>query len=308
MRTTSQAWKDNQVAQLRSKSLIKLIFNYYSSISNLTYTTKDEDDDRIPYIEIDNTKKVAGIVSLGDPTWTDIAQLSFSIPDNYIETLLIDLSMNVNMTVKLYENSTLSQTLTYTNVSHIEEEIDDAFDKVEVIFNLASSADANKRASLNYVRLLNNISSQKILTNDDIIKVNVNSSVDLLNRELPKNELIFEVDNSTKQYDIYNPNSDYYKLAKGQEIEVYYGYMINGSEEWVKGGTFYITDWSNDTSGLTFQITAQSSIALMDSLFYGAKSGSYYDSTLGYTTKPYELYDDYAFHSRAYIRRLCKCI
>ena len=122
MRSTSQGWKDNQAAQLRSKSLIKLVFNDYAPLTNITYTTEDEDDDRIPYLKIDNETKLAGIISLGDETWTDIAKLSFTVNEvgTFVSTLVVDLSMNVNVKINLYTGSTISQTLTYNNTSHIQ--------------------------------------------------------------------------------------------------------------------------------------------------------------------------------------------
>ena len=104
MRTTSQGWKDNQLAQLRSESLIKVVFPTYDTYTHISWVEEDYDDDRIPYIEIENKKKISGIVSLGDGSYMGSysAYITLELTTGYAKTLTISMGTNVNIRITYY--------------------------------------------------------------------------------------------------------------------------------------------------------------------------------------------------------------
>ena len=45
-------------------------------------------------------------------------------------------------------------------------------------------------------------------------------------------------------------------VIKRQEIVVRYGYKVNGAIEWIKAGTFYMSEWDTPSNGITAKFTA----------------------------------------------------
>ena len=54
-----------------------------------------------------------------------------------------------------------------------------------------------------------------------------------------------------------------------------YGYKINGSIEWIKGGTFYLSEWNSNQSKRTISFVAKSILDTMTDNYYGGLVNDY---------------------------------
>jgi len=59
---------------------------------------------------------------------------------------------------------------------------------------------------------------------------------------------------------------------KKQEIKIRYGYKINGAIEWIKAGTFYMSDWNTPSNGITAKFTARDLLEYMQGNFATAST------------------------------------
>lgn len=99
---------------------------------------------------------------------------------------------------------------------------------------------------------------QKVYSKSDLFGYTHSQTVDPVSTSLPKAEVSFAVDNTK---DTYNPdNTD--GLAKyfmeRQLVKTRYGYKMNdNSIEWIKGGVFYLSEWSATQNGREANFTAR---------------------------------------------------
>ena len=95
----------------------------------------------------------------------------------------------------------------------------------------------------------------------------------LLSGKLPANQISFSLDNSLGTY---NPNTA--NFDEHQKITVRYGFDYDGdgvADEWIKAGTFYLTEWNTPSNGLETSFEARDLLAFfMDKPYYGIKSGT----------------------------------
>lgn len=95
----------------------------------------------------------------------------------------------------------------------------------------------------------------------------------LLSGKLPTNKITFSLDNSLGTY---NPNTA--SFAEHQKITVRYGFDYNGdgvADEWIKAGTFYLTDWNTPANGMESSFEARDLLAFfMDKPYKGITTGT----------------------------------
>lgn len=95
----------------------------------------------------------------------------------------------------------------------------------------------------------------------------------LLSGRLPTNKISFSIDNSLGAY---NPNT--VSFAEHQKITVKYGFDYDGdgvADEWIKAGTFYLTEWNTPANGLETSFEARDLLAFfIDKPYKGITSGT----------------------------------
>lgn len=97
-------------------------------------------------------------------------------------------------------------------------------------------------------------------------------SVDPVSTSLPKFEIKFSVDNVNGEYNPYNTDGLAKYLMERQEIKARYGLkMDDGSVEWIKGGTFYLSEWYAKQNGLTAEFTARDLLEFLSDIYYDAE-------------------------------------
>ena len=96
-----------------------------------------------------------------------------------------------------------------------------------------------------------------VLTKNDIISYTHEQYGDLLTGELPKNHIEFSLDNTDGRWNPNNPTGMEKYLAERQKLTVRYGLDVNGAIEWIKAGTFYLSEWRTPSNGLEATFAAR---------------------------------------------------
>ena len=82
-----------------------------------------------------------------------------------------------------------------------------------------------------------------IYNKNDIFSFSHSQEVDPISATLPKSTISFSLDNTSGVYDVDNSKGIFQYFVGNQEIKVKYGYKIGNRVEWIKGGTFYLSNW-----------------------------------------------------------------
>lgn len=138
------------------------------------------------------------------------------------------------------------------------------------------------------------VGREKVFTKTDLIKYTHEQYSDIVTGDLPKNSIVFEIDNSDQQYNPDNPQGIYKYLLERQTLTVRYGYKIGENIEWIKGGTFYTSEWNAPQNGITAEFTARDLLEFMtDKFVKSANSVTLYDlATQALTQANLPLNDD----------------
>lgn len=94
-------------------------------------------------------------------------------------------------------------------------------------------------------------------TKSDLLSFTHEMDGDLLSGKLPKYSIEFTLDNSDGQWDPNNPTGMAQYLSERQKITVKYGLDVNGTVEWIKAGTFYLSEWHAPPNGLEARFVAR---------------------------------------------------
>lgn len=94
-------------------------------------------------------------------------------------------------------------------------------------------------------------------TKSDIISFEHEQYGDLLSGELPKNSITFTLDNSNGLWNPTNPAGMERYLSERQRLDVRYGLDVNGTIEWIKAGTFYLSEWYSPANGIEAHFVAR---------------------------------------------------
>ena len=122
----------------------------------------------------------------------------------------------------------------------------------------------------------------KVYGKSELFDYSHSQSVDLSSLSLPKSEIKFSIDNVDGEYNPYNRDGLAKYLMERQEVNARYGLkMDDGSIEWIKGGIFYLSEWSAKQNGLTAEFSARDLLEFMSSIYYDT---DYSEVTLGTPT------------------------
>jgi hypothetical protein len=118
------------------------------------------------------------------------------------------------------------------------------------------------------------IGIKRIYTKKDLMGFEHEQSVNLLSAELPKSAIVFKLDNSHNKWNPDNPTGAEKYLIEKQLLTVKYGFLIDGEVEWIKAGTFYMSEWETPSNGLEASFTARDSLEFCGDLYTGPRSGT----------------------------------
>lgn len=118
---------------------------------------------------------------------------------------------------------------------------------------------------------------REVYTKSNLLNYEHTESADLLSAALPKNEVVFSLENSTGRWNPSNPQGAEQYLMERQEVIVKYGMMIDGSIEWTDGGTLWLSEWHAPANGLKVTFTAREALTFANNVYTGIRSGTLYD-------------------------------
>ena len=116
-----------------------------------------------------------------------------------------------------------------------------------------------------------------IYTKTDLLGFDHKQSVDLLSAVLPQSDITFRLRTDDDRWNPDNPTGAEKYLLEQQEIKVRYGMNIDGITEWIKGGTFWLSEWDTPNNGLEANFTARDAIGFMSGKYTGPRSGTLYN-------------------------------
>ena len=126
-----------------------------------------------------------------------------------------------------------------------------------------------------YIPALNNT---MVYTKKDLLSFTHQQTGSLVSGELPKNHIEFSLDNSDGKWNPSNPRGMERYLSDRLKVTVRYGYIINGVEEWIPGGVFFLSEWRTSPNGLEANFTARDLLEYMiDTPYTGEVTGALYD-------------------------------
>ena len=122
------------------------------------------------------------------------------------------------------------------------------------------------------------VGMNKVYSKSDLFEYSHAKTADPVSTSLPKDEVSFSIDNTGNLYNPYNKSGLSKYLTERQEVKTRYGYkMEDGSVEWVKGGTFYLSEWGAPQNGIVADFKARD---LLEFLFE-----DYYDNVTTITSR-----------------------
>jgi hypothetical protein len=125
------------------------------------------------------------------------------------------------------------------------------------------------------------VGMNKVYAKGDLFNFSHKQSVSPVSTSLPKNEIQFSIDNVEGEYNPYNEEGMAKYLMTRQEVKTRYGLKLDdGTIEWVKGGTFYLSEWFAKQNGLTADFTARDLLEFMSANYtenHNLTSRSLYD-------------------------------
>lgn len=106
--------------------------------------------------------------------------------------------------------------------------------------------------------------------------------VDPISTSLPKMEIKFSIDNSDNSYNPYNLDGFAKYLMERQAVKTRYGLKLDDNTvEWIKGGTFYLSEWYAKQNGISAEFVARDLLEFMSAQYKDnvteIKSRSLYD-------------------------------
>lgn len=91
----------------------------------------------------------------------------------------------------------------------------------------------------------------------DLLSFTHEQDGDLLSGKIPKYSIEFTLNNSDGRWDPNNPTGMAQYLSERQKITVKYGLDVNGTIEWIKAGTFYLSEWYAPPNGIEARFVAR---------------------------------------------------
>ena len=112
------------------------------------------------------------------------------------------------------------------------------------------------------------VGMNKVYSKTELFDYSHTQSVNPVSTSLPKTEIKFSIDNVNDEYNPYNEQGMAKYLMARQEVKARYGLKLNdGSVEWIKGGTFYLSEWYAKQNGLTADFTARDLLEFMSAIY-----------------------------------------
>lgn len=182
-------------------------------------------------------------------------------------------------------NNVLKDTYTYTNEDNtnnsyrIEHGVSN-YRKIEI--------EILKTFPNHYAKLYSISFGLEFVLENELINVEVNESLSVTMQEIQSNQAVISINDIAQDYNKYNPQNKLIYLQEGQRMEVQTILPVNGVNEYVPLGVFYLTSWGNPTE-YTAEFVANDLIMKLDGQYL---RGKFYENVSADTIIK-DIFDDY---------------
>ena len=122
----------------------------------------------------------------------------------------------------------------------------------------------NRRARIDEIF----VGINKVYTKTQLLSYNHKQVVDPISTSLPKMEIKFSIDNSDNSYNPYNLSGLAKYITERQELKARYGLKMNDNTvQWIKGGTFYLSEWYAKQNGISAEFVARDILEFMSATY-----------------------------------------
>jgi hypothetical protein len=104
---------------------------------------------------------------------------------------------------------------------------------------------------------------------DYITQLTIVEEMSTMNDSLPSDELQVTLDNTDGRFNFLNLSNMQQIIAQRPQIDVSFGLVINGVEEWIPMGSFFLDSWKNDVGAVTVTLIAHDVFTMLDNISYG---------------------------------------
>ena len=117
-----------------------------------------------------------------------------------------------------------------------------------------------------------------VYTKSDLLSFTHSQTGSLVSGELPKNHIEFSLDNSDDKWNPHNPGGMTKYLTERLKVTLRYGFLIDGVEEWIPGGVFYLSEWKTPQNGIEATFVARDILEfLIDQPYDATIEGTLYE-------------------------------
>ena len=324
MQSVSQDWKDNQEKILANESYVEISFkvtdpdayedasatdNSHVSFADTNYIVSEVDKNIRPYATLEMNQFVldggrdilpnsnygevgfvGGAISSANKTYSTnpIVTINFTkVHSNMLQGVTIKWSEFLGeyaeeFKVSAYNGNTLVASKTVTGNESVLSVVNvDIINYNKITIEVVKWSIANRRARIDEVF----IGINKIYSKKDIFSYSCSQTVDPISASLPTSDISFSLNNVDNSYNPQNAEGLSKYLVERQSVTVRYGYKLDdGNIEWIKGGTYYLSEWDTEQNGLEANFKARDLLEFMTGTYYlgvyNANGTSLYDLAL----------------------------
>ena len=307
MQSVSEKWKENQNGLLVSESDVEISLkltdpdasedanpddNGHLFYSDVDYVVMDGEKDVRPYATLernlwlldgsreilpDNNHGAVGYIGSEFSKITKlfsknpVVSINFSqVHSNVIQGITIRWSEFLNeyaeeFIVTAYNGETTVATKRVTDNNAVSSVVQvDMVDYDRITIDIVKWSLPYRRARIDEIFL----GILHIYNKKSMFSYNHSQSISPISSELPKAEVSFSVDNLDGSYNPYNNEGLSKYLMERQEINVKYGYKLDGGYEWINGGKYYISEWDAKQNGMSADFKARDLFEFMTDTYY----------------------------------------
>lgn len=205
--------------------------------------------------------------SVGDFSVSQVCTIDFTVDHSSIGVTIVfdqqanEYAKNFTVVVKDSGGSTLhTETVTNNTLSKyiLEENLTDFR---QIVITITKWATGYRRARITEV----DFGIIQDYTDEEIISLNILEELDTLSNQVTANEVKLTLDNQNKAFNILNPTGIYPYLQRSQKLIPYLGVVITDTlTEYVRMGTYYLTEWASEEGTLTATFTARDVLDLLE--------------------------------------------
>lgn len=316
MQDVSNAWKQNQEQHFVSKSFVEVTLTIADpdATAAATTTTNGEEPfsnaeaitreiekkpskyatletniwvldgsfDVLPNSEFGEQGYIGTELSGDDGYYSDVPTITISFPQVFTDvvpglTITWAEAYNEwasNFTVTAYNGSTEVAQKVVTNNTSVKSVVDfDINNYDKIVIEIQKWGLPHRRARVKEIIL----GIVKTYDKSDFMDFSHTNTVDPLSAVSPKSEIRFSVKNLDGEYNPDNPQGIAKYMLDRQLITARYGYKLGNEIEWIKAGTFFLSEWEMPQNGITATFTARDSLEYMMDVYTGTTSGTLYE-------------------------------